>query len=86
MKITSIVLILASLAVVSALDSEFCALNLNTDDCLKNSGLKNCCWLNFMHANSFVGEPINGCFDLKFMVNSMKFLISPQTYDKMTDA
>lgn len=80
------ILALAILATLSMqVDDEYCALNLEKNECISTTKLTNCCWLKFQHTYSFGGQPVNGCFDYRYVVGGLKFLISPKSFDTMSD-
>lgn len=66
-------------------DDEYCSLNLSKDECLTATKNKDCCWLTFTHENGY-GRDIDGCFDYRFIVNSLKFVTNPKGFDTMSDA
>lgn len=85
-KLILCALILLSLSSVSLqVDDEYCSLNLTQDECIAQTKNRDCCWLEFNHQNGY-GRPISGCFDYRFMVNSIKFITNPKGFDTMTDS
>lgn len=70
---------------ILAVDNEYCSLNLEKTECLSQTTNKNCCWLTFTHKNGY-GKDIDGCFDYKFIVNSLKFVTNPKAFDTMKDS
>jgi hypothetical protein len=70
---------------VLSLDNEYCSLNLTQDECITQTTNTNCCWLQFTHQNGY-GRDIIGCFEVEFMVNSLKFVYQPKTYTSVTDS
>lgn len=65
-------------------DNVYCSLNLEKNECISQTTNGNCCWLTFVHKNGY-GRPIDGCFDYRFIVNSLKFITNPKNFDTMTD-
>ena len=66
-------------------DNEYCSLNLEKNECLSQTTNKDCCWLTFTHKNGY-GKDIDGCFDYRFIVNSLKFVTNPKAFDTMSDS
>lgn len=65
-------------------DDEYCSLNLSKDECVTKTKNGDCCWLTFTHQNGY-GRDIDGCFDYRFIVNSLKFVANPKGFDTMSD-
>lgn len=74
-----------AIGIVKAVDDEYCSLNLSKDECINQTKNGDCCWLEFNHQNGY-GRPIQGCFDYRFMVNSIKFVTNPKGFDAMSDS
>jgi hypothetical protein len=65
-------------------DDEYCSLNLSKDECVSKTKNGDCFWLTFTHQNGY-GRDIDGCFDYRFIVNSLKFVVNPKGFDTMSD-
>jgi hypothetical protein len=83
--ILAIMMFLCISNAVFAVDNEYCSLNLNKDDCITNTTNGDCCWMTFTHKYGY-GKDIVGCFDYRFIVNSLKFVTNPKAFDSMSDS
>lgn len=84
-SVIAVAVVLAVFGSSLQVDNTYCSLNLEKNECVSQTTNGNCCWLTFVHKNGY-GRAIDGCFDYRFIVNSLKFITNPKNFDTMTDS
>jgi hypothetical protein len=69
-----------------AVDHEYCSLNFEKDACVSQTKIASCCWLKFTHSDKFKGPNIEGCFDYRYMINALKFVVWPNSFSTVSDS
>jgi hypothetical protein len=69
-----------------AVDHEYCSLNFEKDACVSKTRNESCCWLKFTHSDKFKGPNIEGCFDYRYMINALKFVVWPNSFSTVSDS
>lgn len=85
MKVFAILVLLALSKEALSVDNEYCSLNMSPGECTSQTTNSQCCWLVFSHERGY-DRDVKGCFDYRFMVNSLKFIVKPKGFDTMSDA
>ena len=72
-------------AALPEVDNEYCSLNFSIEACTQKTLNQDCVWMDFEHNANWAVPKIKSCFEMRYMINALKYIAWPDDFTNKTD-